>query len=202
MRPRPQTNPLSLFQRIFSVLPALLLMLPAAAATAVSDSGRDANIQLSGGSIRVDVGGTLRFPDQVVSGDPIQLTTAAGPLRVAVNDARGSGTGWRLTLQSTDFINDSSDHLPVDGFTYFNPDANPLQQLDWPGTPPTAQRYNHPVALSNPILILEAGPGEGMGDGGATLERRLFALRIPANVRAGFYRATLTATVIYTPESE
>ncbi len=179
-----------------TLLPGLLCT---AWGATVSDSAHNASVQLQGGSIRIDVGGTLRFPDQVVTGNPIQITTAAGPLRVAINDARGSGNGWALTLQSSDFLDSGDARIPASGFTYFNPDANPLQSIDWPGSPPTAPHYNQPVPLASPTLVLIASLDEGMGNGSATLERRLFALHIPADARAGFYRATLTATVTYEP---
>lgn len=167
-------------------------------ADTVADTDNDATVQLNAGTVTVNITADLAFADQTVTGSDIILTNAATVPTIVVNDARGTGTGWTLSLQAGSF-SDGTHSFDATNFTYINPTASPMGSVDWPGNDPSIDRYDNAQGLASAVNLLTAGTDEGMGNGTFGLDVGMFGLTIPATQKAGSYASDLTATVTYTP---
>ncbi|HEB13117.1 MAG TPA: DNRLRE domain-containing protein [Actinobacteria bacterium] len=116
-------------------------------------------------------------------------TTATGFLgSVGVRDARGTGSGWNVTVSSTDFIllSDPTSIIPAGNISI--PVAP--QVIIIGGTSP-------PVAASGSLAgagltLLDAAPGNGAGHYEVTPD---LELQVPAATLSGIYAATITETI-------
>jgi hypothetical protein len=169
-----------------------------ASAATVADTDNDATVDLIAGTVTVNITTDLAFADQTVTGNDIVLTNAATVPSITVNDARGTGTGWTLSLQASSF-SDGTHSFDASNFTYVNPTANPMGSVDWPGADPSIDRYDDGQGLATAVNLLTSGTDEGMGNGTFGLDVGMFGLTIPATQKAGNYHSDLTATVTYTP---
>lgn len=107
---------------------------------------------------------------------------------IDIRDARGTGAGWRLFAQATDFTRRGQEDytIPVTGFTV---NAAPAVLTVAGNTAP--EGFAGP--LSEPLKLAEAPVNGGMGR--YQIEPAV-TLNIPADVYAGVYDSTLTVTLV------
>lgn len=150
-------------------------------------SAVQATITLVAGTLSMDAY-PVDFAPVTLNGLDQTIDTSPQPWRVM--DARGTGTGWSLTVTSSDFST-AGGTIPVANFR--------VQQLQSKivvnsgNTPPTSQASSYQV-LGNavPLKLLSAAAGEGMGSYDFTPD---FRLTIPASTIPGEYHASLVVSV-------
>lgn len=110
---------------------------------------------------------------------------------IDLRDARGTGAGWQLTAQASDFVSrDDSNHtIPTTGFNISA--AAPVTTIAGNAAP-----QSFIGGLSLPLKLLEAEANTGMGH--FQIEPPV-TLNVPADVFAGTYDSTLTLTIISGP---
>jgi hypothetical protein len=122
-------------------------------------------------------------------------------MTLTARDATGSGAGWHVTVQSTDFVYSGPNGgtaIPAARLALARADVPTMtagQEIDATGGPRV------PAGLANvtfdlPRTVLEAGAGFGAGTYTQNLAVRL---DIPAQSRAGTYVGTLTTTMSSAP---
>jgi len=133
---------------------------------------------------------------------------------LTVNDARGSGAGWNVTVDATTFT--SGTHTLANATTFFangNP-TSPVATTAPDGvctttgdcTPPTGDAAVYPLAIPTaaatpaPVTLYTAAVGSGLGSvliGSA--DHIGWWLSLPGNVAAGTYTSTIDLNVATGP---
>ena len=155
---------------------------------------------LASDSTSVEVsGGSLSFTNPAVADfDPVALTgvaqTPATDLDAfTVTDATGTGAGWHVTAQATQFAGADKD-LALGSLSMSEPtvDANGTTSPD-----PTVNGGPYTIDALSAVTIASAAVDEGMGkyDFGATT----LTLSLPADVYADTYTSTVTISAITAP---
>jgi hypothetical protein len=154
-------------------------------------------------------------PTGTITGTPgVSLTSTASPtfsstidgtnksasftVPMTLTDARGDGTGWKVTLTSTQFSTGgatprtlAADSSTITGSTAACAADSTCTAPDNPTTYPLSVPAGTPA-----VNIITAGTGMGMG---AFTLTPTVALAIPANVYAGSYTSTLTVASVAGP---
>lgn len=117
---------------------------------------------------------------------------STGTLSLTVDDSRGVGSGWAVSISSSNFIYDDTspigDDIPATGFQ--TSAFGTLAVNEGQAAPaPTAGAGG---TLSGAVPILSAADGSGSGNYTQPFD---VSLDIPAQSQAGVYIATLTVTV-------
>ena len=112
-----------------------------------------------------------------------------------VVDSRGSGVGWNVTVQESQFIT-AGHTLPLGSVSMPQPNVAK-------GTP---QSTNVPTILPGPYVIdsastvkIASAPADGSGEGSYIFTPGLLTLTVPANTYGGTYTSTVTVSVISGP---
>ncbi len=136
--------------------------------------------------------GPVSFSPVVITG--LNQDVDAAPVTWRASDATGTGNGWRITISGGQFV----------AGTAVIPAANFKVRLLQPrittisgNTAPLTQTGSYqPLSQTNPINLLRAATGTGMGvyDFGPD-----FQLTVPASVRQGAYTADLVVTIVSGP---
>ncbi len=145
------------------------------------------NVKVAGGLLNlIGPAGDASLADVTLDGTDQNTTGALGLFRVV--DPRGTGTGWYLTMGSTDFeeINDASKKISsqLGGFKVTN--ANLIAVSGNGGVAPT----NINLAPADVLLDNPSPDGRGVNTTAPSVE-----LQIPAETFIGTYAATVTATL-------
>lgn len=132
-----------------------------------------------------------------------------GSMVLTIDDSRGSGAGWAVTVESSNFVysgDNGGTDIPAANFALTNagaPVQTAGQAVDTGGddadpTGPQIGNMEDGVSgtLDDPIVVSVAGPGFGQGTYTQALE---VELDIPAMSRAGVYTGTLTVTEASAP---
>ena len=171
------------------------LAVPAQAATDTT------SIQLTGGS--------LSFTQQPLADDfPATSLTGAPQLVTAnmndwkVNDARGTGAGWNVTFQATQFDDGAGHTLPAGSLKVLAPVATPANVLNV-AVPPLLQGLTFTLDSGSAVPVVSAAAGTGQGEWvfdqlNAPVAKDL-QLTVPATAYAGTYTSNLTFTLGATP---
>jgi hypothetical protein len=110
---------------------------------------------------------------------------------IAIRDARGTGAGWHLIAQATDFISREDAGHVIDATGYYVDASEPATTIAGNVAP---LAFSGPLAV--PLKILSAPADSGMGH--FQIEPPV-TLDIPADVFAGTYDSTLTLTILSGP---
>lgn len=122
---------------------------------------------------------TLDGTDKTSSGTMSTLTST---------DARGLGTGWNVTLVSTNFVKttDATKTIASTGFSIASPTVTTVDG----NTAPTPSAVGNLGGSGGKLL--SAASGNGMGKYTTT---GALSLSVPAETYSGAYSATITATI-------
>jgi WxL domain surface cell wall-binding len=179
---------------IFFAIAALALTAATAAlagnvtATATVAAGNSGNLAFSHGA-SATIGSTLDGTDQAVT----------YTLPLTLNDIRGSGAGWNLTVTSTTFTDGSTHQLSTSASSITGVTAActaggtctaPSNALAYPLTVPAAASAPAAVKLFN------SATSTGMGRFTVT---PTFSVTIPGNAYAAAYASTLTVAAVSGP---
>lgn len=151
--------------------------------------------------------GTLDFAT-APQADPFAATTLSGhgqTLHTAfhswgVDDARGSGAGWNVTMQASPLDDGAGHQLPAGSLTLVAPVAA-ASGLNV-ALPPVVQGATFTLDGGAPVKVLSALVGTGQGAWDLTQSNLLggdLVLSIPADVAAGTYTTTITSTLATGP---
>lgn len=142
------------------------------------------DIEITGGSLSIATDGLVSMPEVTLTGTDKFPTGSMSQL--TSTDPRGTGTGWNVTLVSTNFVNAAAKTIASTAFSIAQPTVTTVDG----NTAPT------PTAVS--ILggsggkLLSATTGYGMGTYTTT---GALSLAVPAETYAGTYTATITSTI-------
>lgn len=126
-------------------------------------------------------------------------TASTGTLALTVDDSRGTGDGWNVTVQSSDFVytgTNGGTAIPASNFALTSA-ATPVmtagQAIDPTGGPKVVTTTGT-LDAARTVIDADAGFGEG------TYTQALgVALTVPGQSRAGTYTGTVTTTATAGP---
>jgi hypothetical protein len=126
---------------------------------------------------------------------------AAGSMTLNVDDPTGTGQGWKVTIQSSDFVYTGANHgtdIPAANFSLTSA-AKPVQ-TDGQAVDDT---YGPKVPATSPVATLETArkviQAEADYGQGAYTQALGVNLVIPGMSRAGTYTGTLTTSISSAP---
>lgn len=174
----------------------LLLQSGAYAGTTVSVP---VTVNVVGGDLQVGAAGAIEFPSVTLDGSDVDAQAAAAPSFTLV-DARGTGEGWNLTLQSTD-LTDGEKSIDASNFL-FNPTGGSItavkgQSIDVTNGPKESNAGA--VSLDTPRKVVTTSQGYGKGKYTYEPASPGFQLHVDASTLTGSYTGTVTATVASGP---
>jgi hypothetical protein len=109
-----------------------------------------------------------------------------------VTDATGSGAGWHVTVQATQFDNGSGDTFPQGSLS-----------MDEPGVagadPPSMTGGPYDIDVAGAVTIASAIAGDGMGAYNFTPGASGLTVTIPATALVDTYTSTVTVDLISGP---
>lgn len=123
---------------------------------------------------------------------------SAGTMVLTADDSSGSGAGWNVTVQSSDFVysgaNSGSD-IPAANFSVTSAStatSTAGEPVDVLGGPKVPLAFSAPATLDSARKTLQAEVGFGEG----TYTQNLgVSLSVPAQSRVGTYTGTMTVTI-------
>ena len=164
----------------------------------------DANVVVTGGSLAITTAPTAGDFSGVTL-DGTAKTTTASLDNFQVNDARGSGAGWNVTVQATQFAEHdgtgyvaSGKTLPTSSLSLANATvASP----DTTSADPTMTAGAYTVDAGSAVKIASAAVDTGMGkyDISFAATAADLTLTVPATAYAKTYRSDVTLTLASTP---
>jgi hypothetical protein len=180
----------------------------AVAAAAVGALVLPAGAMASGASTSVTLaGGTLSFSTTPSASDfasttltGAQQTIHANFANWGVSDARGSGVGWHVTFQASQFTGTGPITLPTSSLVLTTPVVSPSGINI--AVPPVLQGATFTLDGGSAVAIVHALALTGQGAWTMTQANTLggdLALTIPANASAGTYTSNLTFTLATGP---
>ncbi len=175
----------------------LLAMVVGGSAIAYADSGT-AKVAVNAGNL-TESNATNQVSLDVNKN--LQLGTYTLPITVA--DARGSGSGWKLSITSTQFIHPGNGKgnyvLPTNASqitrvsvscSTYSTCTNPINSISYPLFVPAG------TTPPPPVKFFDAAVGSGLGKFGLTM---LVNVTIPAKTQPGTYTSTVTLAVANGP---
>ncbi|HJX62101.1 MAG TPA: WxL domain-containing protein [Dehalococcoidia bacterium] len=178
---------------------ALLVVTGLLAATAVAVYAETATVSVTAGTLSVDAN-DVTLSAVVLDGGDKTATSASGSNSWAAEDARGTGVGWHLTIDATDFT-DAAKTINISA----TDQEFKIQLLDTNiavvtgNAKPTSSVTSLtaiPEAPASALTFASAAVNEGMGS--YTLNPN-FELEVPAETLAGSYSSTITVSAVSGP---
>ena len=152
----------------------------------------DTTVTITGGSLSITNPAAGDFAGRGITG-AVQTTTATlAPF--SVSDLRGSGAGWHVMAQASQFTAPGAITLAVGSLSM------PLPTVASPDTTSADPTFSigSPWLIDNgAVQIASAAQSAGMGVYNFTPGD--FTLSLPADVRAGVYTSTVTLSVVTAP---
>ena len=121
-------------------------------------------------------------------------TTSATVSTFSVNDARGSGAGWNVTVQATQFTM-TGHTLPMGSIAMPAPTVAKADATS--NAVPSITAGPYVIDSASAVKISSAAVDSGMGSYNFTSGN--LTLTIPANAYAGTYSSTVTVSVVTGP---
>lgn len=166
------------------------------------------DVTVNGGSLGITVDPTAGNFGAVTLDGAAKTTTATFD-GFEVNDARGTGAGWNVTVQATQFAEwDSTLNANAGGYV---PSGKTLAlnslSLAAPTVAADGTTSAAPSVLTGPfsidggsaVKVASAAAGGGMGKYDFTQATNPLTLSVPASVYAKTYRSTLTVSTVSGP---
>jgi WxL domain surface cell wall-binding len=180
--------------RYWSVLAGLAmasLALPGAAFA----SGASTSITLTGGALSFSTTPSASdFPSTQLTG--AQQTIHTNFANWGVKDATGSGAGWHVTFQASQFSGSGPITLPTGSLVLTTPVITP-SGINL-AVPPISEGATFTLDGGSAVGVVDALAGTGQGSWTMTqanLAGGDLALTVPANAAAGTYTSNLTFTL-------
>ncbi|GAB4336848.1 MAG: hypothetical protein Kow0010_24800 [Dehalococcoidia bacterium] len=180
-------------RRLFITLAAALALVTASA-TALADNSVTQTV--NGGSRTATVADATLAAVNYSHSDQ----SNAGTLTLTVDDSSGTGDGWNVTIQSSNFVytgvNNGTD-IPAANFSITAANAPVLvagQAIDATNGPKVSASPTGSLDVARKVI--EANAGYGQGTYTQVLD---VSLTVPGGSRAGTYTATLTVTIAAGP---
>jgi hypothetical protein len=199
-RPEFETQEKDMKKRIAAILAVVAL----AAITATAVYAETGTVTVSGGSLSVTPG-NVTLSSVTLDGTDKASTSASGSNSWSAADARGTGAGWNLTIDSTDFTDGGT---PLRTINISAADQQfKIQLLDTNitvtagNTKPTSSVTSLtaiPEAPAAALKFISAATNTGMG---TYAIHPNFELEVPAEtyVGSGTYTATVTVSAVSGP---
>jgi hypothetical protein len=124
--------------------------------------------------------------------------TSSGTMVLTADDSSGSGAGWNVTVQGSDFVYTGSNggtDIPAANFSVTAASAATStagQTVDGTGGPKVPAAFSAPATLDSARKTLQANANYGQGTYTQNLS---VSLAIPAQSRVGTYTGTMTVTI-------
>ena len=173
---------------------AMAIGAPAGAAAATDNT----SITLGPGTLSFSVAPTADdFPGTTLTGATQTITTNFNDWRV--NDARGNGGGWNVTIAASQFSDGGSNALPTSSLTLKPPVVTKVDLLNL-ALPPLPQGIPPWTIDSGSAVKVESaqagtGQGEWNFDHVNLSGSKDLSLTVPADAAAGTYTSTITSTL-------
>ena len=155
----------------------------------------DTSVTLTGGSIALTAPTFGNFPGATLNGSAgSQAATASN---WSVNDPRGNGLGWEVSISASPLVDPLTADAGVDDVTMTGAILSIAQPVATPvdgtnvSTAPTTLGGN----ISTGVKVADANANQGLGDWGLAQGATALSLATPANARAGTYTSTITTTL-------
>ena len=162
-------------------------------------SGASTSITLSGGSLAFSTTPSASdFASTALTGS--QQTIHANFANWGVTDARGTGVGWHVTFQASQFTGTGPITLPTSSLVLTAPVITP-NGVNL-AVPPVAQGTTFTLDGGSAVSVVHALAATGQGSWTMTqanLAGGDLALTVPANAAAGSYTSNLTFTLATGP---
>jgi len=168
-----------------------------ALATTTPSFAQDGTVAtITGGSLTITLPAAADFAAKSITG--VAQTTTAALAAFSASDLRGTGAGWHVTAQATQFDNGqllllnrklAASSLSMSQPTVASPDTTSAD--------PTIATGPYTIDGASPVSIASAALNAGMGkyDFSATT----LTLALPADVYANSYSSTVTVSVVTAP---
>ena len=177
-----------------TVFAALAVGAPASAVAATDTT----SVTLGPGTLSFSAAPTADdFPGVTLTGATQTITTNFNDWRV--NDARGNGAGWNVTIDASQFSDGGSNTLPTSSLTLKPPVVTKVDLLNVAlpplpqGVPPWTIDSGTPVKIES--ALAGTGQGEWNFDQQNLAASKDLSLTVPADAAAGTYTSTITSTL-------
>lgn len=160
----------------------------------------DTNVTVTGGSLSITDPVVGDFAGITLSGAPQDTTAAVDAF--TVNDATGTGDGWKVTIQASQLAEWDGVGYVADGATLalssMSLPASTVTALN--GTTSAVPTVNAgPFAIDNGAAVEVASAALDTGMGEYEFSAQTLTLSVPAHVYAKQYRSDVTLSVVTGP---
>lgn len=179
---------MQLFRKSALALGAVAALGVAGVAQADTDT---TSVQLNGGTAAMTAPTFSDFSATTLNGSAQTKTTAVS--NWSVNDARGNGAGWEVTVAASPLATSDATPVTMSGatLTLTAPAVAPTDNTN----AATAPSVVGGDVLAGTVKVADANSNEGLGAWSFTQDADDLSLRVPANARAGSYTSTITTTL-------
>jgi hypothetical protein len=163
----------------------------AGAAQAATD---DTSVTLTGGTLALTAPTFGDFPGAILDGAADSQAATASDW--SVNDPRGSGLGWEVSMSASPLVDPRTadggvDDVTMTGAVLSIAEPTASAAVGNSSTAPTTLGGN----ISTGVKVADANAGEGLGDWALAQGATDLTLDTPAYARAGTYTSTITTTL-------
>lgn len=181
-------------KRLIVILSVMALVL----STAVAAYAENATVNITAGSLAVGAAGISLSGATLSGGTSKTSTSAFDANNWTASDSTGSGSGWNLTVKSTDFTNaDTKTISTADNFKIQLTEPH-IVLTDGNAKPTTSVSALTAIPISSGSALKFASAASTEGMGSYTINPN-FALNVPAQTYAGAYTATVTVAIVTAP---
>jgi len=166
-----------------------------------AEEGTDGTeVILTGGALSIDAPEVTDFDGVTLDGTAVQTNADFGGVdnKFRVSDPRGTGAGWHVTMQASQF-NSGSKTLALNSLTVAKPSVAAVDENNALLVPTLAGAATYAVDAGAAVDVASAAADKGLGLYDFTYATDALELSLPADVYAGTYTSTVTLTVATGP---